>query len=142
MKSLILIRHARAGRRGEWEGDDRLRPLDDRGRRQAEWLVSALEDYEIERILSSPYVRCVQTVAPLATQRRVEPEERAELAEGASRAEALSLVGEFEGTGAVLCTHGDVVHELLGDEMKKGEARLVLREREGLRATCAILPRV
>jgi hypothetical protein len=53
----------------------------------------------------------------------------------------LSLVGELEGTGAVLCTHGDAVHELLGEEMNKGEARLVLREREGLRATREIPPR-
>jgi phosphohistidine phosphatase SixA len=125
VKSLILVRHARAGRRDEWDGDDRLRPLDDRGRRQAEGLVASLADYEIERILSSPYIRCVQTVEPLATSAQVEIEQRGELAEGAERSETLGLLAELAGTGAVLCTHGDVIEEVLGEGMRKGEARAI-----------------
>ena len=140
MNVLILVRHARAGKRGQWGGDDRLRPLDERGRRQAEGLAAALAEYEVERILSSPYARCVQTVEPLASARLVELEERAELAEGASLEEGLSLVSELEATNAVLCTHGDVIEALLGDEMKKGEIRLVVPEPGGLRATRAIPP--
>lgn len=140
MKALLLIRHARAGKRGEWRGDDHFRPLDERGRRQAEALAAALRDHTVERIVSSPYIRCVQTVEPLASARHVEVEQRPELAEGASREEALSLVGELEGMGAVLCTHGDVIELLVGEAMRKGEARLVVSERGGLRATRAIGP--
>jgi phosphohistidine phosphatase SixA len=125
VKALVLVRHARAGKRGEWSGDDRLRPLDERGRRQAVELVSALSGYELERILSSPSLRCVQSVEPIAAERGVEIERRAELAEGASRAQALSLLDELEGTGAVLCTHGDVIEDLLGEGMRKGEARVI-----------------
>ena len=64
--SVILLRHAWAGHRGEWSEDDLLRPLDERGHRQARELPR-LELYglEVGRIVSSPYVRCVETVTPL-----------------------------------------------------------------------------
>ena len=40
---VYLVRHARAGHRAQWDGNDTLRPLDERGRRQAELLVDQLE---------------------------------------------------------------------------------------------------
>ena len=64
--TLLLIRHASAGDRNDWVGDDLLRPLDGRGRSQASRLPELLGDYEIARVLSSPALRCVQTVEPLA----------------------------------------------------------------------------
>jgi 8-oxo-dGTP diphosphatase len=140
VKELVLVRHASAGRREEWGGSDRLRPLDDRGRHQAEDLVAALAGYPVERILSSPYVRCIQTVMPLAAQRGIDVEERLELGEGASRESAQGLIDEVEGPGLVVCTHGDVVDELLGDGMKKGEARVLVREPDGLRTLATIRP--
>jgi Histidine phosphatase superfamily (branch 1) len=60
---LLVIRHARAGHRTQWEGDDRRRPLDERGHAQSKKLVLELEGFAIERILSSPYDRCVEPVA-------------------------------------------------------------------------------
>jgi broad specificity phosphatase PhoE len=63
---LLLIRHALAGDRHAWEGDDRVRPVDDRGRLQSDALVDTLAEFQIDRIVSSPYLRCVQTVEPLA----------------------------------------------------------------------------
>jgi broad specificity phosphatase PhoE len=116
--SVLLVRHASAGNRKSWTGDDRLRPLDERGRREAEGLVDALAGYHITRVVTSPYVRCHQTVEPLAAARGLQVEERDELAEGASRQEALALLAE-PGTGA-FCTHGDVVEMLLGEESPKG----------------------
>src|SRR6266511_1008153 len=82
---VLLVRHARAGKRSKWEGDDRLRPLDKRGRKQAEGLVSLLAEYPIDRIASSPYLRCTQTVDPLAASRGLAVEERDELAEGSKQ---------------------------------------------------------
>jgi phosphohistidine phosphatase SixA len=140
VREFILVRHASAGRREEWSGSDRLRPLDDRGRRQAEGLIAALAAYPVERILTSPSVRCTETVLPLAEQRGLEVEERLEVAEGASRESALALVGELEGPGLVVCTHGDVVEELLGEGMKKGEARILVREPGTLRTLARIRP--
>jgi 8-oxo-dGTP diphosphatase len=130
---VLLVRHARAGDRTEWEGDDRLRPLDGKGRRQAEGLVELLADYPIDRILSSPYVRCVQSVEPLAAARGLELEEAAELAEGETRDDVLRLLGSTDAECVVLCTHGDVVDELLGDGLKKGETEVLTLDDEGLR---------
>ena len=60
--AVLLVRHAKAGSRKDWSGDDRLRPLSKAGHRQAEALVPLLVGYPITRVLSSPFVRCVQTV--------------------------------------------------------------------------------
>jgi phosphohistidine phosphatase SixA len=118
---VLLVRHADAVDRGVWAGDDALRPLEDRGRRQARALVGQLDGREITRILSSPYLRCTQTVEPLALERRLPVEHRQELAEGAEREDALRLVGELgRGDSAVFCTHGDVVELLLGRGSEKG----------------------
>jgi len=59
VKPVILIRHASAGDRESWSGDDRLRPLDEKGWRQAEGLASALADYEIAQHshLATPLIR-------------------------------------------------------------------------------------
>ncbi|HZR95709.1 MAG TPA: histidine phosphatase family protein [Gaiellaceae bacterium] len=114
--TVILLRHASAGKRSRWTGDDRLRPLDERGRRQAELLRGVLLGYGVERVLSSPYVRCTQTVAPLGFD--IVPDER--LAEGAALTETLALLEEA--AGAVACTHGDVIVNVIGRELKKGAA--------------------
>ncbi len=66
--TVILLRHASAGDRTAWQGDDRLRPLDERGRKQALELVGRLRARGVERVVSSPYVRCTQTVAPLGLE--------------------------------------------------------------------------
>jgi phosphohistidine phosphatase SixA len=118
--SILLVRHAPAGKRKQWHGDDRLRPLDREGRKQAEQLPEVLEEFRIDRIYSSPYVRCRQTVEPLALALDLEIEERDELAEGAGRYAPLALTFELGERTAVLCTHGDVIVDLVGDETEKG----------------------
>ena len=120
--TVLLVRHATAGHRveGTDDQDDQLRPLDDRGRRQAEGLVDALADYDIRHVLTSPAVRCRQTVEPLAGSLGLPVVERQELAEGSTVEDVLGLVSSLDGETAVLCTHGDVVGELLGEESKKG----------------------
>jgi 8-oxo-dGTP diphosphatase len=122
------VRHARAGDRASWVGDDRLRPLDERGREQARRLVERLAGTSPARIVSSPYVRCVETVEPLAAACGLAVETSAALAEGAGKAEVDALLGSAT-EGLVLCTHGDVVELVLGRGLRKGEA--VLLEQTG-----------
>ncbi len=62
---LLLVRHAKAGRRDAWDGDDRLRPLSGSGRRQAQELAALLPLFGPDRIHTAPPVRCRDTVAPL-----------------------------------------------------------------------------
>jgi 8-oxo-dGTP diphosphatase len=121
---LLIVRHARAGKRWEWEGDDRERPLDKKGRRQADGLLEQLAPYSVERIVSSPFLRCTQTVAPLSRELGVPIENRPELEEGASRGETLALLREL-GDAAVLCTHGDVLENLFGEAGRKASTRVV-----------------
>jgi len=111
--TILLVRHARAGSRKDWDGPDEKRPLSKKGRRQAAGLVDILSRYPVERILSSPYVRCIQTVEPLAKAPGLDVELRNELAEGAPVDTALALVRELAGTTAVVCSHGDIVPALL-----------------------------
>lgn len=111
--TIYLVRHAKAGERGAWTDADELRPLSGRGHMQARGLIDVLGDARFERVLSSPYVRCMETVVPIASVRRMAVELSDALAEGASLDEALALVRKHAGTGAVMCTHGDVMPMLL-----------------------------
>ena len=124
----ILLRHASAGHRLDFEHDDHLRPLDARGRRQAEDLVELLQPFDVRRVLSSHYVRCVQTVEPLAEALTLEVEldDRLKDGEGAGAAPLL------QEDGVLCCTHGDIVEALLGHGLKKGAA-VVLEDGEVVR---------
>jgi len=119
--TLLLVRHARAGDREKWEGDDRLRPLDKRGRRQANRLVELLADYELTRILASPYVRCVQTVEPLSRARAIEIEAREELGEELQAGQGASLVRSLLGDPVAVCCHGGLSDMVAEERQKKGE---------------------
>jgi len=111
--TVYLVRHARAGSRGRWKGDDALRPLSKVGRVQADGIVDELATEPIDLILSSPYVRCVETVAPLARRLQVDVETADALAEGARLSQALRLFEKVQDRDVVLCTHGDVMQDLL-----------------------------
>jgi phosphohistidine phosphatase SixA len=121
----VLLRHASAGHRLDWEHDDHLRPLDARGRQQSTDLVELLRPFGVRRVLSSSYVRCVQTVEPLAAALglEVELDERLKEGEGGAAAELLRE------DGVVCCTHGDIVEALLGRGLKKAAA-VVLEDGE------------
>ncbi len=112
---LHLVRHADAGNRGAWVGNDFERPLDDHGQMQAEAIGAALAERPVRRILSSPYVRCVDTVVPLGRVLGLPVEASDELAEGSYVAEALELMGSLAAAegDSVLCSHGDVIPGVL-----------------------------
>lgn len=109
---MLLIRHAHAGARKEWAGDDRLRPLSGKGRRQADALVRPLGPWAVQRILSSPFERCLQTVAPLAAELGLVVESCPALGEGQG-GKALKLVRALADDKVALCTHGDVIPDVL-----------------------------
>jgi phosphohistidine phosphatase SixA len=110
---LYVVRHADAGHRTGARELDHLRELSDRGRRQAEGLLTLLGDAGITRLLASPFVRCVQTLEPLGAKLgvTVEPDDR--LAEGCHARDVLALAAEVRHTDAALCSHGDVIPDLL-----------------------------
>lgn len=113
---VYLVRHAKAGRRERWTDDDELRPLTKRGWRQAEALVELFGAQPFARLLSSRYLRCVQTFEPLARARGLTIEHADALAEGASREATVALLLEAAAAGPVaLGTHGDIMLNVLDE---------------------------
>jgi 8-oxo-dGTP diphosphatase len=127
--TLYVLRHARAGRRSAWKGPDEQRPLTEVGRKQADAVADLLAEAGITRILSSPYVRCRQSVQPLAARLDVTIEDADALAEGAELDAVLRLVEKAAHETAVLCTHGDVVQLLLEHVRSEG---VKVRRRRGV----------
>jgi 8-oxo-dGTP diphosphatase len=118
--TIYLVRHAKAGERHVWDGDDQDRPLSGRGRTQSRGLLDVLAEAVFDRLLSSPYVRCMETLIPLAAQRGLAIEPVEALAEGGGLDDAVALVRKHAEHGAVLCTHGDIIPMLLEHYAERG----------------------
>jgi 8-oxo-dGTP diphosphatase len=117
--TFYVVRHAKAGSRGHWTGDDRQRPLSKKGTKQAEALVDILAPFPISAIYSSPFLRCVETVEPLARSRKLAAKQTPSLAEGHGLAGAMELIGDPKLDEVVLSTHGDIVWELVEELVKQ-----------------------
>ena len=106
--TVYLVRHAKAGERHDWNGDDRDRPLSNAGREQSEAIGERLAERGATNVVSSPYVRCVQTLEPLGKRLDTEVAVDRRLLEGEPFEGVLEMIGEAE-HGTVLCTHGDII---------------------------------
>jgi broad specificity phosphatase PhoE len=108
-----LVRHAHAGDKRAWQGPDSLRPLSAAGRQEAHGLLTQLRDYRISRILSSPAVRCQQTVQPLAERRGLRVETADALGVDADSTELVALLLDPAASETVLCSHGELIGDVL-----------------------------
>ena len=116
---IYLVRHAKAGERRVWEGDDEARPLSKDGWKQSEAIAKRLAAKGATSLHSSPYVRCMQTLEPLAKRLGVDVEADQRLFEGEPFEPVLELLGEV-GTGAVLCSHGDIIPDVIRVLARRG----------------------
>ncbi len=116
---IYLVRHAKAGERRVWDGDDVDRPLSKTGWKQAEAVAHRLAKRDVTALYSSPYVRCMQTLEPLGTRTglHVQPEPR--LFEDEPFEPVLDLLNEVE-DGAVLCSHGDIIPAVIKALARRG----------------------
>jgi phosphohistidine phosphatase SixA len=124
--TIYLVRHAHAGDRSAWGDDDRLRPLSPRGTAAAEAIAGWFDERPVTRLVSSPSLRCLQTLGPLSRARSLEIEADRRVEEGAEPAEALALVRELSEVSAVVCSHGDVIPDLL-DSLRDDGTKIVGR---------------
>ncbi len=127
--SVLLVRHSSAGSRAKWDGEDRLRPLDETGEEQAAELVRLLSRFEVDEIQSADVVRCVETVRPLSESIGVPVEETVLLSEAGfpgREHDAVELIRNLGGPGraAVACSQGGVVDELVERLAKADELDL------------------
>lgn len=114
---IIVVRHGQAAPKKGWDGPDAARPLSSRGRRQAARLDRVIGPDRPDRVLSSPALRCVQTVLPFAVSFGIDVELTGSLATDAGgQAYALcrKLAGsEPPGATVVLCTHREALVDFL-----------------------------
>jgi 8-oxo-dGTP pyrophosphatase MutT (NUDIX family)/phosphohistidine phosphatase SixA len=113
---VVLLRHAYAGQRGEWEGDDDDRPLDESGRATAAALAPLLALYEPTRIISAARARCIQTVEPLAAVagRQIEVDDRFDESADAEAAEAIIRELAVCDGVTVVCSQGGLIPDVVG----------------------------
>lgn len=114
--TLLLVRHAHAGRRSRYRGDDRLRPLDALGREQAESLVGIVDAFGASELHSADRVRCVQTLEPAAAALGVPIASEAAMSEECYRvdpAAAQHRIGQLasidDGVVRAVCSQGKVI---------------------------------
>ena len=121
--TILLVRHAHAGEREAWRGDDIDRPLSELGARQSEALIGVLGARPIARVLSSHAARAVQTVEPLAAHLGLPLERDERLWETTPAAQArewmASLAKEHD-DDLVLCSHGDLIEPLMRELERRG----------------------
>lgn len=134
----VLLRHADAGLKSEWSGPDDWRGLTELGHDQARAIVAMLGDRPIQRILTSPSLRCRQTVVPLARARELDVEPCWQLARDAVPADVLGLLADPDTDAAVVCSHRETLQAVFsqlilsddvvaraGDPMEKAAAWLL-----------------
>lgn len=117
---IIVLRHTKATSRSDWDGPDTMRPLTERGTRQAAAIVGPLQAFGVRKIISSDAVRCVTTVAPLAATLGKKIERTPLISQDAWEAgtsDTRAVVGRRVRSGkpAVLCSHGPVLPEILSE---------------------------
>ena len=117
-QSVLIVRHATAGSKSRFSGDDKLRPLDKKGRAQAEALVAQLSTFGPTDVYSADRVRCHQTVEPLAEELGVTIHNEPSLTEEAyadnpkrGRRRVLQIAESHR--TPVICTQGKVIPDLI-----------------------------
>ncbi len=117
---VLLVRHAKAGKRSEWAGDDRKRPLERAGRRQARDLAGFLRHFMPGRVLSADRLRCVQTVEPVAALLGVGVEPAPEFSDESYLADpegalAARLALADTDVPAIVCSQGGAIPNLVAN---------------------------
>ena len=121
LHTLLLVRHAKAGSRSEYTGDDRMRPLDATGNEQAAAMVPLLTAFGAEKLHAADRLRCRQTLEPLAGRLGVPVRDEPALSEEGYRADpdaALARITAIATDGKhvrAVCSQGKVVPPLLAE---------------------------
>ncbi|GAB2625082.1 putative hydrolase MutT/NUDIX [Paractinoplanes abujensis] len=120
---VVLVRHAHAGDRKKWSGNDALRPIDEVGAGQAELFARICGPIGPGRLVAATPLRCKQTLEPLAATLGGMPivvdgafAEPAEAEEAPAKAKlAAQRLLELRSAGSLpaICSQGKVIPHLL-----------------------------
>lgn len=117
---LYVVRHGNAGVRAKWKGPDKKRPLTKKGEQQALIIADILARHPVTEVISSPAVRCVQSVEPFAASLGLEVATSKKLKETMGVAEIRQYVSGFKTGAVVLSTHKDWIGPLIKDLDENG----------------------
>ena len=125
-KPFILLRHAKAVSRDQWQGDDQDRPLDILGENQSYRLLSTYQVFNIKQIHTSDAVRCFSTVERMAKGLSIKLEVTGKLSEDTYRKDkekaieyAKDLIKGDENT--LICSHNPILPKMLNKLTKKSD---------------------
>jgi 8-oxo-(d)GTP phosphatase len=145
--ALVLLRHAKAVKREEWDGDDDDRPLAQVGQVQAKRLLSMYLPFAIEEVHSSDAMRCIETIEPITRSLSMNPIFSTDLSEyrfTKDKEAALDYAQDLlaRGKSAIICSHNPILPKILkkligkknfkelAQELKPAEA-WILHHRDG-----------
>ena len=111
--AVYVVRHAHAGNKKKWRKADVVRPVSKKGHEQVATLTNRLMRVPINQIISSPSLRCEQTVAPLAGRLGLPAATSAALRREADLEKVLRLIRRSRGQRTVLCSHGETIGLLI-----------------------------
>ena len=117
--TLYIVRHAKAGKRSEWDGPDELRPLSDKGWEQAQAIAKKLIELKPIALISSPAVRCMQTLEPLSEAMKIKIVADERLFEDGDVAKMIELL-EAAQDSTVISSHGDMIPEAIKLLQRRG----------------------
>jgi 8-oxo-dGTP diphosphatase len=116
--TVLLIRHGKAESRKRWTGSEALRPLTPVGAGASFALSRELACFDARRLVTSPWLRCAQTLTPFAVSCRSELHEVEELSEDGAQKnpeltkervhEVLRDAAQDPTTPVAICTHRPV----------------------------------
>ncbi|MFC7464451.1 NUDIX domain-containing protein [Brachybacterium sp. GCM10030252] len=144
---IIVQRHGAAVSRAKWRKGEKSRPLNSKGRKQAQALPPLIDAFDPDRVLSSPWQRCLRTVEPVARIEGLTIRTKDELTEVGheahpSRTAAVMARVLHEARGTVVCTHRPVlptVIQSVRDVARPGAALELPRENPFLAAGEALM---
>jgi len=115
---LVLLRHAKAVKREDWDGDDGDRPLAQLGQLQAKRMPSLYLPYNISEIHSSDAQRCIETIDLMARLIEKTPIFSADLSEygyAKDRKAPLDYVQDLmdRGASAIVCSHNPIIPKVV-----------------------------
>ena len=117
--TLYIVRHAKAGKRSEWDVPDELRPLSDKGWEQSQAIAEKLIELKPSALISSPAVRCMQTLEPLSKATKIEIFADKRLFEHGDVAKMIELLEDAKDS-TVISSHGDMIPEVIKILQRRG----------------------
>ncbi len=117
--TVYMVRHANAGQRGG-KGADHERPLSKKGQRQTAQLTRRFLRIPLTRLEASYYVRCEQTVEPLAAALDMVIGHEPTIVEGGPPEAVIQYFRSLHGESVLLSSHGDIISGVIGQLAAEG----------------------